>query len=133
MHIIEGQAQKAYTDSALFTHVSVTAEPADLVADIEVMEDGSKALAGISGFICGYTLGIIPGYAHVTITLNTVFRDNSGTERGNIRKSESVSLWMQLFLLAAMPFRDDLKVVEREIYYDLNRATLEEARIKASL
>ena len=128
MHLIEGQAQKAYTDSALFTHVTVAKESADLTADIQITEDGNKALAGISGFISGFTMGIIPGYAHATLTSQTVFRNKSGEEIGTIKKSESYSFWIQLFLVAAMPFRDDPKVVARDVYYDLNRATLAEAR-----
>lgn len=60
--------------------------------------------------------------------MQTVFRDASGNKMGSINKSESMSIWMQLFLVAAMPFRDDLNAVMREIYYDLNRVTLDEAR-----
>jgi len=130
MHLIEGQAQKAYTDSALFSHVTVSKEQADLLAEIQITEDGNKALAGISGFISGFTMGIIPGYAHATLTSQTVFRNNAGEEIGTIKKSESISFWIQIFLVAAMPFRDEPKVVARDVYYDLNRATLAEARSK---
>jgi hypothetical protein len=130
MHLIEGQAQKAYTDSALFSHVTVSKEQADLLAEIQITEDGNKTLAGISGFISGFTMGIIPGYAHATLTSQTVFRNNAGEEIGTIKKSESISFWIQIFLVAAMPFRAEPKVVARDVYYDLNRATLAEARSK---
>ncbi len=127
-HLIEGQAQKAYTDSTLFTQVSVKTEPSDVTADIRTSEDSNKALGFVSGFICGYTMGIIPAYGKATVTMQTIFRDASGKEIGSINKSESVSLWMQVFLVAAMPFRNDMNAVMREIYYDLNRVTLDEAR-----
>lgn len=127
-HLVEGQAQKAYTDSTLFTQVSVKTEPSDVIADIRTSEDSNNALNFISGFICGYSMGIIPAYGKATVTMQTVFRDASGKEIGSINKSESVSMWMQLFLVAAMPFREDMNAVMREIYYDLNRVTLEEAR-----
>ncbi len=128
MHLIEGQAQKAYTDSALFSHVTVAKEQADVLAEIRITEDGNKFLAGISGFISGFTMGIVPGYAHATLTSQTVFKNNADEEIGTIEKSESISFWIQIFLVAAMPFRDEPKVVARDVYYDLNRATLAEAR-----
>jgi hypothetical protein len=115
-------------ESTLFTHVSVTTEPSDVIADIRTSEDYNKALSFMSGFICGYTMGIIPAYGKATVNMHTVFRDASGKEMGSINKSESVSVWMQLFLIAAMPFRDDMNAVMRDIYYDLNRVTLDEAR-----
>ena len=100
--------------------MSVAKEPADLIAEIQVREDGSKALAGISGFICGFTMGLIPGYANATLNMETVFKSPSGSEIGSIRKSESVSLWMQLFLVFAMPFKEQPNHVIREVYYDLH-------------
>jgi hypothetical protein len=125
--LIEGQAQKAYTDSTLFSHVGVAKDSSDLVAEIRIREEGSKTLAGISGFICGFTWGIIPGYANATFNMETVFKNSSGNEIGSINKHESVSFWMQLFLVFAMPFRDEPKHVFREVYYDLHRATLDQA------
>ncbi|HEX6532854.1 MAG TPA: hypothetical protein VF019_09525 [Nitrospira sp.] len=127
MQLIEGQAQKAYMDSALFSQVSLAKEQSDLKAEVRVTEEGSKALAGISGFISGFSMGLIPGYVHATLTMETVFKNQAGSEIGSIKKSESVSLWIQLFLVLAMPFKDNPNHVIRDIYYDLNRATLDQA------
>jgi hypothetical protein len=127
LQLIEGQAQRAYMDSTLFSHVSVTKEPGDILAEIHVREDGSEALAFLSGFISGFSMGIIPGYANATLTMDTVFKNQFGNEIGSIKKSESVSIWIQLFLVFAMPFKEEPKHVIRDIYYDLNRATLEQA------
>lgn len=130
IQLIEGQAQKAYSESALFKQVSLTSPESDLRAEITVTEKGNQALAGISGFICGFTMFVVPGYASATMDMETVFIDVSGRELGKIQKSESISFWMQLFLIAAMPFKDSPKTVIRDLYYDLNRATLEDAHTK---
>jgi len=44
-----------------------------------------------------------------------------------------VSEWMQLFLIFAMPFRDEPQSIARSVYYDLNRATIEQAQAKGIL
>jgi hypothetical protein len=132
--LLEGQAQKAYMESELFSQVNVlTKDPATLQANVEYREDGSEGLASISGFICGFTLGIIPGYASGELISVTTFKDQAGKELGVIRKSERYSFWMQLFLIGVMPFREGIEASARGIYYDLNRATLEQARANGIL
>jgi hypothetical protein len=132
--LLEGQAQKAYMESELFSQVNVpTKDPATLQANVEYREDGSKGLAAISGFICGFTLGIIPGYAGGELISVTTFKDQAGKELGVIRKSETYSFWMQLFLIGVMPFREGIEASARGIYYDLNRATLDQARANGIL
>ncbi len=93
IQLIEGQAQKAYSESALFKQVSLTSPESDLRAEITLTEKGSDALAGISGFLCGFTMFIVPGYANATLDMETVFKDVGGRELGKIHKSESVSFW----------------------------------------
>jgi hypothetical protein len=104
-----------------------------LRADVEYIEEGSKALASVSGFICGFTFGMIPGYVKANITTVTTFRDQAGKELGSIRQSETYSFWMQLFLVTVMPFREEPQSVARGIYFDLNRATLAQARASGIL
>jgi hypothetical protein len=91
------------------------------------------ALARASGFLCGFTLGMIPAVVRENIIAVTTFRDRAGKELGSIRQSEMVSEWMQLFLIFAMPFRDEPQSIARSVYYDLNRATLEQAQAKGIL
>ena len=57
LQLLEGQSQKAYMESGLFSHVAVSKEPTDLRAEVEIIEEGSEALASISGFISGLLLG----------------------------------------------------------------------------
>ena len=131
--LLEGQAQKAYIESGLFSQVTLTKDPAALHANIEYLEEGNRALASISGFISGFTFGIIPGYAEATLSTVTTFEDQNGKELGSIRKSETCSFWIQLFLIAVMPFREEPQATARGIYYDLNRATIEQARMSGIL
>ncbi|MBD0305255.1 MAG: hypothetical protein ICV76_01715 [Nitrospiraceae bacterium] len=128
LQLLEGQSQKAYMESGLFSHVAVSKEPTDLRAEVKIIEEGSEALASISGFISGFTFGIIPGYAKENVIMVTTFRDQAGKELGSIRKSETLSFWIQLFLVAVMPFREEPQAIVRDTYHDLNRATLDQAR-----
>ena len=123
----EGQAQKAYMESGLFSQVTLTKGASALHVNVEYLEEGSQALASISGFISGFTFGIIPGYAEAELITVTIFEDQTGKELGSIRKSETCSFWVQLFLIAVMPFREEPQATARGIYYDLNRATIDQA------
>jgi hypothetical protein len=125
--LLEGQAQRAYMESGLFSQVTLTENPSSLHANVEYSEEGSKGLASVSGFICGFTMGIIPGYVKADLSTLTTFKDQTGKELGSIRKSETYSFWMQLFLIAVMPFREELQATARGIYYDWNRATIDQA------
>jgi hypothetical protein len=133
LHLLEGQSQKAYMESGLFSNISLSNDPADLRAEVVYIEEGSRALASISGFICGFTFGVIPGYVKANIISVTTFKDPTGKELGTIRQSETISFWMQLFLVTVMPFREEPQAVARGIYYDLNRVTLDQARAKGIL
>jgi hypothetical protein len=76
---------------------------------------------------------MIPGYAKENVIMVTTFRDQAGKELGSIRKSETLSFWIQLFLVAVMPFREEPQAIVRDTYYDLNRATLDQARTNGFL
>ena len=133
LQLLEGQSQKAYMESGLFSKITLSKDPADLRAEVEYIEEGSRALASISGFICGFTFGMIPGYVKANVISVTTFKDQTGKELGTIRQSETYSFWMQLFLVTVMPFRDEPLAVARGIYYDLNRVTLDQARANGLL
>ena len=133
LQLLEGQSQKAYMESGLFSQITLSKDPAALRAEVEYIEEGSKLLASVSGFICGFTFGMIPGYVKANIITVTTFRDQAGKELGSIRRSETYSFWMQLFLVTIMPFREEPQSVARSIYFDLNRATLDQARASGIL
>jgi hypothetical protein len=128
LQLLEEQSQKAYMESGLFSKITLSKDLADLRAEVEYIEEGSQALASISGFICGFTFGMIPGYVKANIVSVTTFKDQTGKELGTIRQSEAYSFWVQLFLVAVMPFREEPQAIARGIYYDLNRVTLDQAR-----
>jgi len=48
-----------------------------------------------------------PAVVTENIIAVTTFRDRAGKELGSIRQSEMVSVWMQLLLIFAMPFREE--------------------------
>lgn len=130
---LESQSQKAYTESGLFERINLTTEPTDFRAEIEYIEEPDRGLSRASGFLFGLILGMIPAVVKQDIISVTTFRDRAGKELGSIRQSETVSVWMHLFLLFAMPFREGPQSTARSVYYDLNRATLEQAHMQGIL
>ena len=128
---LKGSTIRAYEESGLFSSVRIDDKQADLQAEVNFIQKGSEGLAFISGFISGYTFTLIPGYAKEEDFLKTTYKDRNGKVIGQIEKEESLSFWIQFFLLFAMPFVDGPSTVIDETHFDLNRTTIEEAHKKA--
>lgn len=122
------QAAKAYSDSGNFSRVTTGSGDSDLRAEISVLDrgEGSQVLA----FISGFTMGIIPATGSDEMIFRTTFKDREGKSLGTFEKSEKLTLWIQLFLVFAMPFNSPGAVSE-QVLYDINRATILEARGKS--
>ena len=118
---------RAYQESGLFSDVKPEAGDTELRAEIVITDhgEGSKAMSLVTGF----TMFLIPSSATDAITVSTTLKDRSGATIVAFRKQETSTLWMQLFLGVAMPFRTK----EEPLVYDLNRATILEARAKGYL
>jgi hypothetical protein len=116
--------EATYRDSALFSAVVDPTFPSDLRSEVRVVDTGNAnpALA----FISGLTLTLLPAKASDRVTLHTEFKNAKGELLATIEKSESLDTWIQLFLVFAMPFHLPKSEV-RELFAELNRATLAEA------
>ena len=118
---------RAYQESGLFSEVRQTTDDSDFRAEISILDKGEYS--PVMSFITGFTMFLIPSTASGTMTVTTALKDRNGTILGSFKKSESVTMWMELFLVFAMPFRslDQLPI------YDLNRATILEAHSSIGL
>jgi hypothetical protein len=123
------QAIKAYLDSDLFSSVITNDAPADLHADIAVLEAGDDGFPW-SGAVSAITFTMIPGYVAQDLAMRTNYRDRQSKEIGTIEKREGVGFWIQFFLVFAMPFADSPAAKQSAAQYDMHRATIEDAHQK---
>lgn len=126
---IRSQAIRAYTESGLFSSVLTSDEPADLRADIAVIEDGSDGM-GWSGYLSALTFTLFPGYVSENIILKTNFSTRDKKAVDSVEKKEELGFWIEFFLLFAMPFTDSPSTVAKSAHYDIHRATIQEAHSK---
>lgn len=123
-------AVKAYSDSGLFETIDALQRKADVRADVTIAREGNNGtLAILSTILSGLTLTLIPGYDSQVFTIETIYRDQSDTVLGSVKKKESVSTWFQVFLLFPMLLGlvDSQGVSMWNLHYALHRATIEEA------
>ena len=118
---------RAYQESGLFSEVRQTTDDSDFRAEVRILDKGEYS--PVMSFITGFTMFLIPCTATATMTVTTALKDRNGATLGSVEKSEGVTMWMELFLAFAMPFRslDQLPI------YDLNQATILEAHSKGVL
>jgi hypothetical protein len=120
-------AIRAYQDSGIFSDIKIGTADTDFRAEINIADRGEGN--SVMPYVSGFTMGLIPCSASDTYTLSTTLKDRSGLTLGTIQKQETATLWIQLFLVFVMPFRS----ADEDIVYDLNRATILEARGKGHL
>jgi hypothetical protein len=123
------QAIKAYLDSDLFSSVITNGTPADLHADITVLEVGDDGFSW-SAAVSAITFTMIPGYVAQDLSTQTSFRDRQSKEIGTVEKREQIGFWIQFFLMFAMPFADSPAAKLSAAQYDMHRATIEDAHQK---
>ena len=97
----------------------------DLRAEVNVRDigQGSKGMA----FLSGFTLTLFPATGDDIFVVETNIKDKDGQTLGSVYKTETVSLWIQFFLIFIMPFYWP-ETVAQETLYDINRAVIVEAR-----
>jgi hypothetical protein len=117
-------AEKAYKESGFFSDVMVGAAETDLRAEIHFTDRGeaNQALA----FLSGFTMTLIPANAHGDMVVKTTLKNKEGKELGTFEKKETLSFWIQFFLIFIMPFNWP-NTVASDMLYDLNRATIAQA------
>ncbi|MBX3306208.1 MAG: hypothetical protein KF751_09130 [Nitrospira sp.] len=116
--------EKAYKDSGLFSNVTIGAAETDLKAEIHILDRGevSKGMA----FLSGLTLTLVPANARDEMVVTTALRGKEGQELGTYNEKETMSTWIQFFLIFIMPFNWP-NTVGTEMLYDLNRAIIDQA------
>lgn len=127
------QCLKAYEESGLFSDVRPSLDQeADLTIDIDIEKrtEFSEALAFLLGFTFALSSTVIPQREKNDFLITSVIKERDGHVTGSYKKSESVSTWIWLFWIFAMPFRDGPDTVMTQTLYDLNRATISEAHDK---
>jgi hypothetical protein len=126
---LRSQAVKAYTTSGLFSSVLTDGEPADLIADIVIIEKGSEGLSW-SAALSTVTFTLIPGRVPQELTVKTEYKNRDRKVIGYVEKHEELGFWIEFFLLFAMPFADGPNTVMNAAQYDLQRLTIGEAHVK---
>lgn len=119
------QTVRAYRDSGLFSEVQVGLQKRDWRAHVTIGEKGE--FSRIQTMLMGATLGLIPADIRQDFSVTTEFTDANGAVVAKFAREESNHFVIQLFMLFLMPFRYPRHVIA-DIIYDLNRATLIEAR-----
>lgn len=112
---------KQYADSGLFSRVSTSQQAADLYISVKVNNHEQASTA--AAFITGLTLFIIPGTASNQISMQTAFKDGSGMLLGSVEKQETITTWMQLLLVFALPFSES----SDKVLTQLSQSSLEQA------
>jgi hypothetical protein len=121
LEIWQEAAANAYKDSGLFSEVKIGAAETDLRAEIHVLDRGEANL-GLA-FLSGFTMTLIPSKTEDEMTIKTTLKNKEGQELGTYEKKETISMWIQFFLIFIMPFNWP-NTVTTEMLYDLNRATI---------
>ena len=124
------QALKAYQDSGLFSSVATGLGDTDLRAEVKVLDRGDANLA--LALLSGFTMTMIPSRTTDEFIVRTAIKDRGGNTLGTFEKQEAISTWIQLFMVFAMPGNFPGSVAKQTLY-DLNRATINEARAKKVL
>ena len=112
---------KQYQDSKRFSNVTTAKQNADLYISVRVSNHERGSLA--SAFITGFTLFVIPGKFSNELTMETTFKDGDGKVLGRIEKRETITTWMQLLLIVAVPFNESIAPILNQ----LTQSSLEEA------
>ena len=110
-----------YQGSERFSDVTLSKQTSDLYINVRISNNELGNM--VSAFITGFTLFVIPGKYSNEITMETIFKDGSGKVLGRIEKRETITTWMQLLLIVAVPFNARLD----DIIIQLTQSSLEEA------
>lgn len=97
--------ENALNHSDMFSSYSFDAAQgagADYTLRIDAYNHGNAVGAAVMGFICGYSLGIIPAAATDNYTLNFQARDNRGGVLKEYTNKDSVTTWMGLWFIPVM-------------------------------
>jgi hypothetical protein len=118
---LEQLVLKQYQDSKRFSNVTTAKQNSDLYISVRVSNHERGSIA--SAVITGATLFVIPGKFSNELSMETTFKDGSGKVLGRIEKRETITTWMQLLLIVALPFNASIDPILNQ----LTQSSLEEA------
>lgn len=107
----------------------------DYVIKLRAYNHGSNGAAMISGFLTGFTLGVIPGAATDNYTLFADVYDKQGTKVAEYRNKDSVTTWIGLVFVPMMgntPQKAVSATLENQIKEVLKKA-VDEQKLKYSM
>lgn len=107
----------------------------DYVIKLRAYNHGSGGAAMVSGFLCGFTLGIIPGAATDNYTLFADVYDRQGAKVAEYRNKDAVTTWMGwVFLPMAgnTPQKAVSATLENQIK-DVLKKAIEDQKLKYSM
>lgn len=130
LNVWRDKTVQAYRESGLFSEVLAGTTPADRQVDVQVLDRGSGSTG--AAVLTGLTFYLIPSKATDELTVSTTIRDGNGKILGSYKKSETVTMWQQFFLIFAMPFKSPGSVGKGTLL-DLSRATITEAHVAGVL
>jgi len=110
-----------FKDSGRFSAVTTAKERSDVYVSLQVTNHERGSMA--SAVVTGITFFIIPGRFKNEFTMQAQFKDADGKVLGKVEKSETITTWMQLLLVFALPFNES----PDNVLVQLTRSTLEEA------
>ncbi|MCF6752116.1 hypothetical protein [Stutzerimonas degradans] len=110
---LEELIKKEFVDSGRFARVSTEQEASDLYVTVTLrnQETGNLGLAVITGA----TFFLVPGTFDNTLIMDMMFRDGEGKKLGRVQKQETLTTWMHLFLVFALPFNGSSDVILTEL------------------
>lgn len=118
---LEALILKQYQSSGRFSSVTTNKQAADLYITIDISNHERSNL--FSAVLTGLTLFVIPTRATNELTMETTFKDVDGKVLGRIKKQETITTWMQLLMVFALPFNESAD----NILTQLTQSTLEAA------
>ncbi|MGG2396743.1 hypothetical protein ACJRW5_07285 [Pseudomonas sp. SH1-B] len=118
---LEEVISQTLSESGRFSRVTTEQQESDLYLTVTLHnhETGNMGLAVLTGA----TFFLIPGAFDNTLTMNMSVRDNNGDKLGIAQRQESLTTWMHLLLIFAVPFQDRSDNLLRE----LTQSTLQQA------
>ncbi len=119
-----GSIAKAYRDSDIFSDVKIGAFDTDLRAEVHVLRRVQvNVLLCTTWFL---TLSAVPCSSPREFYITTTLKNRELQSLGTFERAESVTTWMQFFLIFISPFHIPVKV-EGELIYDLTRSSISQA------
>ncbi|MCU1715777.1 hypothetical protein [Pseudomonas sp. 5P_3.1_Bac2] len=122
---LEAIILKQYQDSGRFSRATTQQEKSDLYISVHLTnhERGSIAAA----ILTGATMYLIPSTHSNELTMQTRIKDQDGNLLGEVKKQETITTWLQLLMVFAIPFNQPVDpILEQLTQSSLSQAVQDE-------